>query len=195
MSKEFLDELDLFAMRNLRVENSLIDLEKDGFEIGHLNTLQKEEIVDPELFDFDIRKSAQKTSEFFHLYYCIENSIRRMIKQTLEEKYGKDWWNKANIPNGVKTSVTSNIEKEKDSLMTSRSIDDHLTFTTLGELSSIILENWEDFSSQLKSKKAVGSILFQLNQIRIAVAHSNELNAHDASRLEILIKDWQHQQG
>ncbi len=193
--KSFLDKLDLFAMQNMRLEESLVDLEKKGYEIGHINTLQKEEIVDPDLFDYDIRKGAKKTSEFFHLYYCIENSIRRMIKQTLEEKHGMDWWNKANISEGVKNSVSDNIKKEKDSLMTSRSIDDPLAFTTLGELSSIIIENWEDFASQLKSKKAVGTILFQLNQIRIAVAHSNELNEHDANRLEILIKDWQHQQG
>jgi len=65
----------------------------------------------------------------------------------------------------------------------------------LGELSPIILENWDDFSEQLKSKKAVSTILFQLNQIRVAVAHSNELSEHDANRLEILVKDWQHQQG
>jgi len=195
MSKKLLEKLDLFAMQNMRLEDSLVDLEKNGFEIGHINTLQKEEIVDPELFDYDIRKSAKKTSEFYHLYYCIENSIRRMIKQTLEEKFGANWWNMAKISEGVKNSVSDNIKKEKDSLMTSRSIDDHLSFTTLGELSPIIIENWDEFSSQLKSKKSIGTILFQLNQIRIIVAHSNELSEHDSNRLEILIKDWQYQQG
>lgn len=193
--KKILDELDLFAMRNMRLEESLISLEKSGIEIGHIPTLQKEEIVDPELFDYDIRKSASKTTEYFHLYFCVENSARVMINQTLNEKYGPDWWNKANIPDGVKNSVADNIKKEKDSLMTSRELDDPLKFTTLGDLIPIITENWEEFSNQLKSKKAVGTILFQLNQIRVAVAHSSELSDHDAKRLEILVKDWQYQQG
>jgi len=193
--KSMIEQLDLFAMRNMRLEESLIDLEKDGIEIGHISTLQKEEIVDPELFDYDIRKSAKETSEHFHLYYCVENTIRRMIKQTLQEKHGADWWSKANIPEGVRNSVLDNIKKEKDSLMISRDLDDPLTFATLGDLSSIIQENWDDFSNQLKSKKAGSSILYQLNQIRIVVAHSNQLNEHDVNRLEILIKDWQHQQG
>ncbi|MCH7561795.1 MAG: hypothetical protein IIC67_10610 [Thaumarchaeota archaeon] len=189
------DELDLFAMRNMRLEDSLIELENNGVEIGHINTLEKEEIVDPELVDLDIRKAGKKTSEYFNIYYCMENTIRRMIKQTMEEKHGIDWWRNSNIPEGVKNSVSDNIKKEKDSLMTSRSLDDPLQFATLGELSSIILENWDDFSEQLKSKKAVSTILFQLNQIRVAVAHSNKLSEHDANRLEILVKDWQYQQG
>ena len=194
-TKSLLEKLDLFAMQNMRLEESLIDLEKMGIEIGHINTIQKKEIVDPDLFEYDIRKSASKTSVFFYLYYCVENSIRRMIKQTMEDKYGSDWWNKANITDAVKNNVLENIKRESDSLMTSRSSDNPLAFITLGEASSIILENWDDFSSQLKSKRAVGTILFQLNQIRVAVAHSNELSEHDENRFKILIKDWEHQQG
>jgi hypothetical protein len=191
-----LEQLDLFAMRNIRLEEELITLEKnDGMELGRIETLEKKEIVDPELFEFDIRKSAIKTTEHFHLYFCIENTIRRMIKQTMTEKYGPNWWDLAKVPEGVKNNVRDNIKREIDSVMTSRSKDDPLAYTTLGELSQIILENWDDFADQLRSKKAVSSILFQLNQIRVAVAHSNELSEHDSNRLEILIKDWQYQQG
>ncbi len=193
--KSLFDSFDVYAMQNIRLEQNLEELEKQGIEIGHLKTLKKEEIVDPELFDYDIRKGANATSEYFNLYFCVENSIRRMIKQTMQDKHGLDWWNKAKIPEHVRNNVNTNIEQEKDSLMTSRSTEDFLAFTTLGELSSIIQENWEDFSNQLKSKRAVSTILFQLNQLRVAVAHSNLLNEHDANRLEILIKDWQYQQG
>jgi len=189
------EQLDLFAMKNIRLEEDLINLEKMGIELGHITTLENKELIDPELFEFDIRKSAIKTTEHFHLYFCIENTIRRMIKQTMLEKYGPNWWDLAKLPEGVKNNVQDNIKRENDSLMTSRSKDDPLAYTTLGELLQIIQENWEDFADQLKSKKAVSSILFQLNQIRVAVAHSNELSEHDANRLEILIKDWQYQQG
>ena len=46
--KSISDQLDIFAMKNMRIEEKLIDLEKNGYEIGHITTLQKEEIVDPE---------------------------------------------------------------------------------------------------------------------------------------------------
>lgn len=190
------EQLDLFAMRNMRLEEELIELERTGgIELGRIESLEKKDIVDPELFEFDIRKSANKTSEQFHLYFCVENTIRRMIKQTMLEKYGPTWWDQAKIPEGVRTNVKDNIKREIDSVMTSRPKDDPLAYTTLGELSQIILENWDDFADQLRSKRAVSSILFQLNQIRVAVAHSNELSEHDSNRLEILIKDWQYQQG
>lgn len=187
------DQLRNFGMRNFQLESDLINLENKGYEIGHLATLQKKEVVDPDLFEMDIRQSAKRMLDYFVLCYCFENTIRRMIKQTLSEKYGTDWWEKE-VPDTIKNEVKNRQEKEKDSVMTIRSYDDPLLYTTLGELIPIIESNWDDFSDQLRSKKGVKQILTQLNQSRALVAHSVELTEDEADRMELAIKDWQRQQ-
>lgn len=177
-------------MNNLALESALSKLEAQGIEIGHAKTIKKEELVDPELFERDILQSARKMADFYILYYCLENTIRRLIKDTLSEKYGKDWWSKK-VPDFIRTEVAKRQESEKDSVMAIRSLDDHLSFTTLGELIPIIENNWIDFSDRLRSKKAVSQTLRQFNQTRIVIAHSCEMPADEILRLKLLIRDWQ----
>ena len=72
-NSEVLNELKLFSMKNLLLESDLINIEKSGVEIGHVQTLKKDEVVDLELFEFDIRKQARKMADFYVIYYALEN--------------------------------------------------------------------------------------------------------------------------
>jgi hypothetical protein len=184
------DQLLAFGMKNLALESALAKIEEQGIDIGHLQTIKKDEIVDPELFDQDILQSAKRMADFYVLYYCLENSIRRLIRDTLSEKYGNDWWS-TNVPAGVKDEVKKRQDNEKNSVMAVRPFEDHLSYTSLGELIPIIQTNWIDFSDKLKSEKAVLQTLYQFNQTRNIIAHSFELPPHEILRLKLLIKDWQ----
>ncbi|MDE1862994.1 MAG: hypothetical protein KGI33_08790 [Thaumarchaeota archaeon] len=181
-----------FGMRNLQLEDDLKKIEESGIEIGHISTTSKKEIVDPDLFDTDIRQSAKRMSDYYVMFYCFENTVRKLVKQTLLEKYGVDWWENR-IPDIIKKEVKERQEKEKDSVMTIRSLDDPLLYVTLGELLPIIEHNWSDFSDQFRSRKAVRQILSQLNQIRAVVAHNVELHDDESDRAKLSIKDWQRQ--
>ena len=66
------------------------------------------------------------------------------MADTLEAAYGENWWQSDRIPSNVKSEVTSRIQKEIDSGVTRRSLDE-LDYTTFGELSVIIISNWEVF--------------------------------------------------
>ncbi len=183
-----LDRLKLFSMKNLMLESDLITLEKSGVEIGHVQTLKRDEVVDIELFEFDIRKQARKMADFYVIYYALENSIRRLISETLKEKYGHNWWQEK-IPQDVQDEVRKKQDQEKDSVISLRS-DDPLSYTSFGELIKIFEANWDDFSAMIRSKKAMKQILSQLNMMRNVVAHSCELNDDEIKRFELLIKDW-----
>ena len=172
------------------LETDLAKLEQNGIELGHINTVKKNENVDPELFDLDIRKSAKRMADFYIIYYSLENSVRRLVKETLKEQFGNDWWEQG-IPQGIKTNVAAIQEDEKDSVMALRSTDDPLTYTNFGELIPIIESNWEFFSDKLRSKKALQQIMSQFNKTRNLIAHSCELQPDEVARLELLVKDWQ----
>lgn len=182
------DRLRLFGMRNLMLEAELIALEKRGVELGHAQTLQKDELVDTDLFETDIRQAARRMADFYVLYYSLENTIRRLIAGRLLEKHGIDWWNQK-VPAGVKATVADKQKKEKDTPMSIRS-DDPLTYSNFGELIDILNANWVDFADTLRSQKAAQQILAQFNLVRNVIAHSVELNDDEILRFQLLVKDW-----
>ena len=181
-------DLMLFGMKNLLIEKSLERIEKGGIEIGHLDTLKKDELVDTDLFENEILNKAKKMADFYILYFSLENSVRKLITDVLSEKYGSNWWNDK-VPQGVKDKVIEIQEKEKDSAMSIRS-DNSLDYTNFGELINIFDYNWVDFSNILRSKKSVQETLSPLNKIRNVIAHSCELNDDEILRFKLLIKDW-----
>jgi hypothetical protein len=178
----------LFGMRNLLLEAELAKLEATGIDLGHVATLQRHQLVDVELFDRDIRVEAERMADLYVLYYSLENTVRRLISERLQEKHGPTWWTTA-VPQGIQTAVADKQNREKDSVLSIRS-DDPLTYTNFGELISIIEANWEAFSDTIRSKKAMQQTLSQFNQIRNVIAHSCSLSATDISRLKLLITDW-----
>ena len=181
------DALKLFTMKNLLLETDLAKLENSGLEIGHIETIKKDEIVDIELFESDIRAQARKMANFYVLYYCIENSIRRLISERLT-KYGGNWWDQK-VPEGIRNEVKDKQSKEKETAFSIRS-DDPLSYTNFGELIDILNSNFEDFSDIIRSKKAMQQVLSPFNSLRNVIAHSCELNDDEIKRVELLVKDW-----
>jgi len=178
----------IFGIKNQMLERDLSKLEESGIELGHIQTINKKETVDSDLFEHDILKKAKKMADFYILYFSLENSVRKLINDVLTEKYGPEWWIKA-VPEGVKKSVKEKQEKENDTAMSIRS-EDPLDYTNFGELIDIFNYKWNDFSDILRSKKAVQDTLSPLNKIRNVLAHSCELKDDEIMRFKLLINDW-----
>jgi hypothetical protein len=182
------DQLKIFGMQNLLLESDLAKLEQSGIEIGHSKTLKKDEVVDIELFDRDIRQQARKMADFYVLYYCLENTVRRLISESLTAKHGAGWWQIA-VSEAIRTAVADKQQKEKESVLSIRS-EDPLSYTNFGELIVIMEANWDCFSDTIRSRKAMQQTLSQFNLIRNVIAHSSELSETDVTRLKLLIQDW-----
>lgn len=73
--------------------------------------------------------------------------------------------------------------------MTARSTD-LIDYTTFGELSGIIQENWDAFSDTFNSKKALDRILSALNLLRDPIAHYSSLAEDEVDRLRLNLRDW-----
>jgi len=182
------EQIQLFGMRNLLLESELAKIEAVGIEIGHAKTIQQDPLVDLELFDRDIRLEAKRMADFYVLYYCLENTVRRLISERLREKHGANWWEVA-VPAGIKAAMVDKQDREKDTVLAVRS-EDPLSYVNFGELIGIIEANWTSFSDTIRSKKAMQQTLLQFNQIRNVIAHSSSLSTNDISRLKLLVNDW-----
>lgn len=170
------------------LESDLVQLEKSGIEIGHAETIKKEEIVDTDLFELDIRMQAKKMSDLYFLLHCLENSIRRLISERLHDEYGANWWN-TEVPSDVQTAVKEKQKKEKDTPMVIRS-DDPLLYTNFGDLIKIIEHKWDDFSDTIRSPKSMRETLTRLNQLRNPIAHTGDMDDDEITRYLLSIKDW-----
>jgi hypothetical protein len=182
------DDLKLFGMHNLLLETELHKLEARGIQIEHSKTISRAEVVDVDLFENDILLEARKMADFYVIYYAVENSIRRLVSERLEEKHGPTWW-ASKVPQGIQAEVEKKQREERDTTMSIRS-DDPLTYTNFGELIGIFDANWADFSDTLRSQKAMQTILSQFNKVRNLVAHSCVLNDDEITRFKLLVKDW-----
>jgi len=180
----------IFGMKNQMLEASLTKLENDGIELGHKSTLKLQERVDSELFELEIRKSAKMMADFYVIYYCLENSIRKMIHDVLLEKYGSNWWNDK-IPETIRKDAASKQTEEINYGIDVKNIDDLLGYTFFGDLITIIESNWVDFSSYIRDKISMRHKLSQISKSRNIIAHSRELTKDEVVRLELLVHDWQ----
>jgi hypothetical protein len=123
----------------------------------------------------------------YQLFYCLENAIRSLVTSKLEFE-GADWWEKV-VSEPIRRDVADNIKKEQDAGVTLRS-PEMIDYTTFGQLSNIIEQNWEVFADTLNNKKAVIRILAVLNQVRAPIAHCSPLAADEVVRLHLAFADW-----
>lgn len=185
-----LDKIKLFGLANSMTEHNL-DKVEEKFDLD-LQRNPKEEVQKKDFylqFASEFRKEAKSMAEHYEVFYCLEKSIRSMIMELMEEKYGADWWENQ-VNDAIKGNVTKNIKREEDSGFTIRS-DEKIDYTTFGELSQIVIGNWDAFKVLFKKgQRSFQKIMNNLNQLRGPIAHCSPLAEDEIVRLELTVKDW-----
>jgi hypothetical protein len=188
MNKE--DTIRLFRMTHEMLESDLgkiekqfkIDLERESEpEFG------KDEDYYPQ-FPESVRHEAASMAAHYEVFYCLEQSIRDLVRDKLAAEAGPNWWDTA-VPETVKTNVEANVTRERDSGVTIRSTE-KIDYTTFGELGDIVRANWIKFSDTFNSQKAFTKIMTNLNVLRGPIAHCCPLAEDEALRLRLTVRDW-----
>jgi hypothetical protein len=184
------ERIRLFGMSLQMVERDLDAVEKQhSLDLGRSHTFEpgKDEEYYPQ-FKEAFRREAAAMAEHYELFYCLERSIRDLVSEKLASEKGTNWWDTA-VPQPVRTNVDKNIERERDSGVTVRSID-KLDYTTFGELGEIVRANWQSFGDIFNSEKAFTKIMTNLNVLRGPIAHCCPLAEDEVVRLRLTIGDW-----
>ncbi|WP_191861044.1 Swt1 family HEPN domain-containing protein [Hanstruepera ponticola] len=139
-------------------------------------------------FNDELQQEAKKMKFSYELFYCLERSIRELVKSTMAEVYGNDWWSKVDFR--VRENVKNNLKYELDTTHTKRS-EHRIDYTTFGDLRKIINSNWTVFEMKFKrSLNSVNEVMIDLNRIRVSIAHCTPLAQKEINRLEIRVDDW-----
>ena len=180
-----------FGMSGYLLTEDLKRIEQQfGITVGHTPAVEDLSAVEyyPQ-FEQAVRAEAAEMSQHYELVYCLEQSIRKLITETLQEASGADWWNSGKIPAQIHRDVAERVQREEESGMTRRS-DALLDYTNFGELSVIITSNWDLFKTILTNQRAVTRVLSSLNLLRGPVAHCCPISEDEVERLKLSVKDW-----
>ncbi len=192
MSKQALDRIKAFGMTNQMVTEDLSRIATlHGVELGHLPiSAQTVEGVYYPQFNAAVRSEAAQMAKHYEVFYSLEKSIRALVSETIEaaEKTA-EWWSGVRVPANIQAEVKSRVQKELDAGVTRRSSDE-LDYTTFGELSVVIISNWDIFGGLFNSKKAVEKVMASLNALRNPIAHCSPLAEDEQLRLQLTVRDW-----
>ncbi len=139
-------------------------------------------------FSTNVRENAENMSEYYKIFYMLENDIRKFIDDTIADAYGVNWW-VSHSPNTAKDECRANQKREIEAGVTARS-DNELDYVTFGHLGDIIRANYVLFGGILSNEKALNRVMFSLNTLRGPIAHCGLLAEDEVDRLKLAVKDW-----
>jgi Swt1-like HEPN len=190
-NRDALERIKSFGMTNQIITEEIQSIgTRYSYDFGHLpkSSENVERAYYPQ-FTAAVRAEAASMSGHYETFYCLEKTIRTLVADSLEAAEGADWWQSPRVPSHIKAEVANRIQKELDSGVTRRSLDE-LDYTTFGELSVIITSNWEVFGGLFDSRKAVEKVMANLNTLRGPIAHCTALAEDEILRLQLTVRDW-----
>jgi hypothetical protein len=179
-----------FLFRGLMFESEAGQYQRAGIQIGASDAASEEALLQEVLAPFGIarRNEALEMSRLYALLYCFENEVRSLIRETLEEKEGVEWW--ANLPNRVRQSAElRRATALKDSWLEGAKRDS-LGFVDFGMLAAIISEKWDYFSPIIPSQHWLKQRMDELEKARNFIAHNRMLLPSEFQRIYMYIADW-----
>lgn len=190
INQDILSKIKLFTLANSLAENELDKVESElEIDLGRKEKLEVQHKSYYLQFSSNYRKEAKMMAHHYEVFYCLEKSIRSLIVDLMNEKYGENWWDEK-VSEELKKNVEKNIKREEDSGFTIRSVE-KIDYTTFGELNVLVTSNWEAFESLFKRGiRAFQKIMNSLNQLRGPIAHCSPLAEDEIVRLELTVKDW-----
>ncbi len=185
------DGLKLFAITSQLIEHDLDRVEREqGIDLqrDHKRTVEVDQSYYPQI-ETEIRAEAAAMAPHYEVFYSLETTIRRFIRDSLADvDDGSDWWQN-HVPQAVRQNAEKSQKRERDAGITPRS-SEPIDFTTFGELSEIIKTNWDVFEPTFQSIGAVERVMGNLNTLRGPIAHCAPLAEDEVVRLRLSVRDW-----
>ncbi len=181
-----------FGMSGLQIASDLEAVERDtGHELGlGSKKSASRKLSEYAQFEQDLRREAALMSEFYEIFYCLENSIRRLVSDVLTDAEGADWWTSSRVDNAkIREPAERAKKKEVDHYISPRS-ENWIDYTSFQQLSQLITDNWDLFDAIFTSKTAVSNLTNQLSVLRGPIAHCTLTDEIEQKRLSLMVESW-----
>lgn len=183
-----------FVFNGLLLQDSLDTLEKDGITVRESGDLTPVSRVVEADFSPKIWHDANNMASVYQAIFCIENTIRSFIVERMSERHGLNWW-EDKVGDKIKKAVKSLKEQEQKNKFFSSRSDSEIGYTMLGNLGSIITDNWNDFSDIIPNQAWLNSRMQDLEMARNIVMHTGVLPQDEIERITSIVRDILRQIG
>jgi hypothetical protein len=189
-----MDDLYSFVYRGILTEESL---DKAGRvrkkHFGSLDAAQLQKTLSFDFLDQDRLTDAQFMSTAYVALHSFENMVRAFVQKAMAEHHGETWWEK--VPERIKRTVQTRIDEDAKFRWHGIRGAVQMNYCDFGDLSSIIVTNWDVFEPILANMEWSKAILTTLEKSRNIIMHGGVLAKEDVERIGINIRDWIRQTG
>jgi hypothetical protein len=147
-----------------------------------------------DLLDDEKVANAKRMATVYTAIAAFENAVRELIAGVLLEEHGENWW-VACVSEKIRVRADSLKEEEKRIRWHGARGTDLIYYTLMGDLVSILRQNWSLFEPYIPSIEWAANIMETLQRSRNVIMHSGQLDRPDIERIGILLRDWLRQVG
>jgi hypothetical protein len=183
-----------FAFRGLLAEQGLDRAGRVHRNLSRALDRDLAERVGLDTLDESFVATAQRMAIIYTAMAAFENTARKLISNVLLEQVGETWWESC-VPQGIRKRAESRRAEEEKIKWHGQRGESPVNYTDLGDLSSIIRNNWTLFEPHVPSIEWAASIFSVVERSRNVIMHSGELSREDVERVGINIRDWVKQVG
>jgi hypothetical protein len=184
-----------WLFKGLSVEAQLDALEAEGLAVRAATDPGAAQRVMPlEDFSPEIRRAAMQALPAYLAFFCIENAVRELVAERMNEAKGSNWWHEA-ASAAIKKKVEDRQEKEGANRWHVRRGASEIYYTDFGDLIAIIRNNWQLFEDLFPDQNWITNRLTELEASRNIIAHSNTLDDRELDRVRMYLQDWTRQVG
>ncbi len=189
-----IDHLYAFVCRGLLTEASLDKVGRQRRRhFGNPEALQVQQTLSFDLLDPDLLAGAQRMSLIYIAIHSFENMVRQLVMKAMAERHGSGWWSK--VPDRIQKTVKTRIEEDAKFRWHGARGSSEINYCDFGDLSSIIVTNWEVFEDVIANLEWAKALLNTLEKSRNSVMHGGVLAKEDVERVGMNIRDWIRQTG
>jgi hypothetical protein len=189
-------EMDLysFVYRGVLTEEAL---DRTGrrrrSHFGAESAAELQQSLSFDFLDSELLAEGQRMSVVYAAVHAFENAIRAMVIKAMGEKHGPTWWEK--VPERIRKTSKSRMEEDSKFRWHGARGSSEINYCDFGDLSSIIVTNWEVFEDLLGNMEWAKATLNALEKSRNIVMHGGSVAKEDVERIGMNIRDWIRQAG
>lgn len=189
-----MDDIYTFVYRGVLTDQSL---DKAGRrrrrQFGAKDAERIRDALAFDMLDSERLADAHRMSIVYTAIHCFENTVRDFVKNAMAEAHGENWW--SNVPERIQKRVKTRIEEDAKFRYHGSRGATEMMYCDFGDLSSIIVTNWQVFEDVLADLGWAKAILDALEKSRNIAMHGGVLATEDVERIGMNVRDWMRQAG
>ena len=144
--------------------------------------------------DQDEVEAARKMSAVYVAIASFENMLRDLISTRMLEVKKDNWWEEC-VSGEIKKKAQRKIDDEKRIRWHKSRGLSPIYFTEIGDLVSIIQQNWPVFEDIIQDIDWLRQIIKSVERSRNVIMHSGQLSLDDIERVGVNVRDYIRQVG